>query len=139
MPPIIPLALGGGFWIANHYFLHLEVSGWIILAAMAGFWGIGSVVIFVASAISGLLEDEIEKFSVERNSRSLNRKWEAQKKLKVRQAELVKMRYEAKYGPIVCAGVPLKASVNALPKTHRTYYLRFLGFKAEVCRPFARN
>ncbi len=46
-------------------------------------------------------------------------------------------QWEKAYSPLVCEGEPVEPSLNALPKTHRTFYLRFQDFKARVCRPFA--
>lgn len=68
------------------------------------------------------------------------------KRRKRRQEVLARLRerirqqeYADDLACVQCQGVPMEASLKALPKPKRTIYLRFLGFKARVCRPFAKE
>lgn len=45
--------------------------------------------------------------------------------------------FDEQYKETVCPGVPLEASINALPQSRRTFHLRFTALKGQVCKPFA--
>ena len=64
---------------------------------------------------------------------------EEEKKQKKKQEEQARLeRIYGNFSGIVCAGGPLKASLDALPKEKRTVHLRYFGLKARLCKPFAR-
>jgi hypothetical protein len=46
-------------------------------------------------------------------------------------------KFDKVYAPLVCAGVPRKPELSALPPERRTIRLRFLALKQKVCKPFA--
>jgi hypothetical protein len=47
-------------------------------------------------------------------------------------------KFDRQYQEMVCPGVPLTASIKALPSSRRTLHLRFDALKKRVCKPFAR-
>lgn len=46
--------------------------------------------------------------------------------------------FQARFGPIVCTDSSLKPDIRTLPKQKRTIYLRYMGLKAKICKPFAK-
>lgn len=63
---------------------------------------------------------------------------EAKQKSEAKEAaEALERYYSARLEPLVCdLGGPKAGSLKALPKSHQTFRLRFLDFKAQVCKPF---
>jgi hypothetical protein len=75
------------------------------------------------------------------DDKARKREWEdsrqrAEEKKKKKEAEMKK--FEKVYAPLVCAGVPRKPELSALPPERRTIRLRFFALKQKVCKPFAR-
>jgi len=59
-----------------------------------------------------------------------------EKEIKSEQARVAVYYKNLKH--VACTGLPVEAKISALPPQKRTFYLRYLGVKSKVCRPFAR-
>jgi hypothetical protein len=70
--------------------------------------------------------------------RERERKWLAAREREEALKRAAEAKFDRQYQEMVCPGVPLKASIEALPPSRRTLYLRFSALKERVCRPFAR-
>ena len=72
------------------------------------------------------------------DSAAQERKWLAKREREEALKRALEARFARQYQEMVCPGVPLKASIEALPSSRRTIHLRFHALKQRVCRPFAR-
>lgn len=70
--------------------------------------------------------------------RERKRKWLAEREREGALRRAREARFDRQYQEMVCPGVPLKASIEALSPSRRTLYLRFNALKKRVCKPFAR-
>lgn len=137
--PIV-LALGGTgiYWLSRYELwddlLRVALALGIVILGMAIVGGIGYLVVHrfgksLSNRIEagfGALADKAESWLKKR-----------QENARVERFETAKRTVEA-YTTLVCDGVPLKPSLQELPPERRTFHLRFMDFKARVCKPFAK-
>ena len=113
--PIIPLVI---FLVS---FL-LFKAGLLITALIT------AAVVLVASVVFGLWGDALGDF-LDRFSKET----EEDRQRRQRELEQAYLLYQQ---DIACRGVNIVPSLANLPKHRRTFYLRFMDFKAQRCRPF---
>jgi len=131
---VIPLAAG---FSGLKYWLFADLDFWwvpiAVITVIAGLVPLGYIFIFFAWLFEKIIEftlgspDDWRQYKMTKLAR------------KKKQEKLAAIRaYDDTYSPLVCRGVPLKASLKALPKQRRTIYLRFMDLKTKVCKPFAK-
>lgn len=133
-PPVVVI-LADIAWVINHF----HVWDWAIFAL--AIFGTGIVLGGVLSKLLDLLVPNIKKEWNKLGERVIQYEKEraGEEKKRADTERRFALLYEDDMKFITCTGVPLQASVAALPKERQTVHLRFQELKAKRCRPFAQN
>jgi hypothetical protein len=124
-----------GFLYSLKWWLVPDLDIWWALATAIGILGSGALIGYLIPNALKLFEKALD-FSGSadrRRRRELRDRWRRER------IEMASFnRYDEVYSSLVCQRVPLQASLDALPKNRRTFYLRFMDLKTKVCRPFPK-
>lgn len=98
---------------------------------------IGIAISAIIDILKNLVSSPEKKARKEEESK-ISKELAAERKKEEERMAILRL-YNERYDPLTCTTGPREASLTALPKSHRTFHLRVLDFKADVCKPFARS
>lgn len=117
------------YWFAGIFFV-IFLTAYMLILCVNVYW---LLVLRFAGSWEQIISKKITE-QAEKDRLTEERKYQAKEEKKLFQRE----KFGHTFLPLVCTGDPIEAKLKALPKTHRTFYLRFLGLKRRVCKPYKR-